>query len=129
MRYPIFHIKDKFSYVFVPQRIIDDTMLEQLEELWTLCTSKYKYTYVLVGMTDCIIITKEDVDEKAPLPFDNELPDVCDLITFPNDSDASECDIDFNKKPKSKFKAKLVDILNSIADKEIKIHVLSMKDD
>ena len=128
MRYPVFHIKDKFSYVFVPQKPISDTMLEQLEELWTLCTAKYKYTYVLIGTTDCIVVTKEDVDEKAPLSFDNELPDVCDLVVFPDDDDASECEIDYNKKPKAKFKARLVDILNSVANKEIKIHVLSMKD-
>jgi hypothetical protein len=124
MRYPVFHFKDQFSYVFTPARPIEENMLAQLEEVWVLASCKSKYTYVFVGLKDCVIVTNADVDEKEPIPLDVNLPDVCDLVHFTSDDD-SECDIDYNRKTKPAFREKMMKILNNL-DKDIMMHVFKV---
>lgn len=128
MRYPVFHFKN-FSYVFIPTKPITDLMQDELAEVYILCSSKTKNTYAFVGNKDCVLLTtdKVNLETKQPIPFDFELPDVHDIITFTSD-DASECTMRFNKTTKSAFKTQMVNILKSIDCDDINMYFLDMNE-
>ena len=125
MRYPIFHIENQFSYIFVPNKPITENMLEQLEEVWTLSSCKNKYTYVFIGTKECIIMTNSEIDENAPIPIESDLPNVYDLINFPIENDATECDIIYDKKVRPAFKAQMLHIFDNL-NKELRTHIFKI---